>query len=84
MKVVLEVTFRMGGVSFRGTRWDGENLVFEFERLGDAFIQVLSDQRVEADVEKTPKKVLIELKTKEGDKVFEAFERDGRYMAAEL
>jgi len=73
----------MGGVNFRGTRWEDGNLVFEFERLGDAFIQVLSNQRVEAEVEKPPKKVLVELKTKEGGKVFEAFERDGRYLAAE-
>jgi len=83
LKVVLEVTFRMGGVSFRGTRWEGGNLVFEFERLGDAFIQALSNQRVEVDVEKAPEKVLVELKTKDGGKVFEAFERDGRYLAAE-
>jgi len=83
LKVVLEVTFRMGGVNFRGTRWEDGNLVFEFERLGDAFIQVLSNQRVEAEVEEPPKKVLVELKTKEGGKVFEAFERDGRYLAAE-
>ncbi|GAB6136140.1 hypothetical protein [Thermococcus prieurii] len=83
MKVVLEVTFRMGGVNFRSTKWEDENLVFEFERLGDAFIQVLSNQRVEVDVEQVPKKVLVELKTKEGGKVFEAFERDGKYLAAE-
>jgi hypothetical protein len=84
MKVVLEVTFRMGGVTFRGHRWEGDALVFEFERLGDAFIQVLSDRKVEAEVEKPPKKVLVELKTKEGGKVFEAVERDGKYLAAEL
>ena len=83
MKVVLEVTFRMGGVNFRGTRWEDENLVFEFERLGDAFIQVLSNQKVEVNVEKNPSKVLVELKTKEGGKVFEAFERNGRYLAVE-
>ncbi len=83
MKVVLEVTFRMGGVSFRGTRWEDGNLVFEFERLGDAFIQVLSNQRVEVEVDKVPQKVLVELKTKEGGKAFEAFERNGTYLAAE-
>ncbi|EEB74290.1 hypothetical protein [Thermococcus sp. AM4] len=83
MKIVLEVTFRMGGVNFRGTRWEDGNLVFEFERLGDAFIQVLSHQRVETEVEKVPKKVLVELKTKEGGKVFEAFERNGQYLAVE-
>ena len=83
MKVVLEVAFRMGGVNFRGTRWEDGNLIFEFERLGDAFIQVLSNQRVEVDVETPPKRVLVELKTKEGGKVFEAFERDGRYLAVE-
>ena len=73
----------MGGVNFRGTRWEDGNLIFEFERLGDAFIQVLSYQRVEAEVEKIPKKVLVELKTKEGGKVFEAFERNGQYLAVE-
>ncbi|WP_456422054.1 hypothetical protein [Thermococcus sp.] len=83
MKVVLEVTFRMGGVNFRGTRWEDENLVFEFERLGDAFIQVLSNQKVEVNVEKNPSKVLVELKTKEGGKIFEAFERNGKYLAVE-
>ncbi|WP_457742321.1 hypothetical protein [Thermococcus sp.] len=83
MKVVLEVTFRMGGVNFRGTRWEDENLVFKFERLGDAFIQVLSSRRVEVEVERIPSGVLVELKTKEGGKVFEAFERDGVYLAAE-
>ena len=83
MKIVLEVTFRMGGVNFRGTRWEDGNLIFEFERLGDAFIQVLSNQKVEVDVEKAPEKVLVELKTKEGGKVFEAFERDGVYLAVE-
>ncbi|WP_297072707.1 hypothetical protein [Thermococcus sp.] len=83
MKIVLEVTFRMGGVNFRGTRWEDRNLVFEFERLGDAFIQVLSNQKVEVDVEKAPERVLVELKTKEGGKVFEAFERGGVYLAVE-
>ncbi|WP_297500229.1 hypothetical protein [Thermococcus sp.] len=83
MRVVLEVTFRMGGVSYRGYRWEGDALVFEFERLGDAFIQVLSTRKVEIDVDKSPEKVLVELKTKEGGKVFEAFERDGIYLAVE-
>ena len=83
MKLVLEVTFRMGGVSFRGHRWEGDALVFEFERLGDSFIQVLSTRKVEVDVERMPEKVLVELKTKDGGKVFEAFERDGTYLAAE-
>ncbi|WP_297490230.1 hypothetical protein [Thermococcus sp.] len=83
MKVVLEVTFRMGGVSYRGYRWEGSALVFEFERLGDAFIQVLSTRRVEVEVDRSPEKVLVELRTKEGGKVFEAFERDGVYLAAE-
>ncbi len=83
MKVVLEVTFRMGGVSYRGYRWEEDALVFEFERLGDAFIQVLSDRKVEEEVEKAPARVLVELKTKEGGKVFEAFERDGLYLATE-
>ncbi len=83
MKIVLEVTFRMGGVSYRGHRWEDDTLVFEFERLGDAFIQVLSSRKVEVDVEKAPERVLIELKTKDGGKVFEASERDGAYFAAE-
>ncbi|WP_297420678.1 hypothetical protein [Thermococcus sp.] len=83
MKVVLEVTFRMGGVSYRGYRWEEDALVFEFERLGDAFIQVLSDRKVEEEIEKAPARVLVELKTKEGGKVFEAFERDGLYLATE-
>lgn len=83
LKIVLEVTFRMGGVNFRGTRWEDGNLIFEFERLGDAFIQVLSNHKVEVDVEKAPEKVLVELKTKEGGKVFEAFERNGVYLAVE-
>jgi len=73
----------MGGVSYRGHRWEGNALVFEFERLGDAFIQVLSTRRVEVEVEKSPEKVLVELRTKEGGKTFEAFERDGVYIAAE-
>jgi hypothetical protein len=84
MKVVLEMTFRMGGVNFRGYRWDGNTLVFEFERIGDAFIQVLSNRRVEVEVGKRPEKVLVELHTKEGTKTYEAFERDGTYMAAEF
>lgn len=83
MKIVLEVTFRMGGVSYRGHRWEDDALVFEFERLGDAFIQVLSTRKVEIEVDKPPEKVLVELKTNEGGKVFEAFERDGTYFAAE-
>jgi hypothetical protein len=83
MKIVLEVTFRMGGVSYRGHRWEDDALVAEFERLGDAFIQVLSTRKVEIEVHKPPKKVLVELKTKEGGKVFEAFERDGIYFATE-
>ncbi|MCD6372907.1 MAG: hypothetical protein J7L37_05105 [Thermococcus sp.] len=83
MKIVLEVTFRMGGVSYRGHHWEDGALVFEFERMGDAFIQVLSTRKVEIDAERMPKKVLVELKTKDGGKVFEAFERDGVYLAAE-
>ncbi|ASJ02764.1 hypothetical protein A3L09_05605 [Thermococcus profundus] len=83
MKIVLEVTFKMGGVSYRGYRWEEDALVFEFERLGDAFIQVLSTRKVDAEVEKPPAKVLVELKTKEGGKVFEAFEREGIYIASE-
>ncbi len=73
----------MGGVSYRGYRWEGNVLVFEFERLGDAFIQVLSTRKVEVEVDKSPEKVLVELRTKEGGKVFEAFERGGIYLAAE-
>ena len=83
MKVVLEVTFRMGGVSYRGHRWEDDALVFEFERLGDAFIQVLSNRKVEEEVEKVPSKVLVELRTKEGGKVFEAIGEDGVYRAME-
>ena len=83
MKVVLEVTFRMGGVSYRGNRWEEDALVFEFERLGDAFIQVLSSRKVEEEVEKVPSKVLVELRTKEGGKVFEAVEENGVYRAME-
>ena len=83
MKVVLEVTFRMGGVSYRGHRWEDDALVFEFERLGDAFIQVLSSRKVEEEVEKAPSKVLVELRTKEGGKVFEAIGEDGVYRAME-
>ncbi|NJF24315.1 hypothetical protein [Thermococcus sp. Bubb.Bath] len=83
MKIVLEATFKMGGVSYRGHRWEEDALVFEFERIGDAFIQILSTREVEVEVEKPPKKVLVELKTNEGGKVFEASERNGIYMAAE-
>ncbi len=83
MKVVLEVTFRMGGVSYRGHRWEEDALVFEFERLGDAFIQVLSNRKVEEEVEKAPSKVLVELRTKHGGKVFEAVEENGVYRAME-
>ena len=83
MKVVLEVTFRMGGVSYRGHRWEDDALVFEFERLGDAFIQVLSNRKVEEEVEKVPSKVLVELRTKEGGKVFEAVAENGVYRAME-
>ncbi|ASJ08516.1 hypothetical protein A3L11_04420 [Thermococcus siculi] len=83
MKIVLEVTFRMGGVSYRGHRWEENALVFEFERLGDAFIQVLSTRKVEIEVREKPEKVLIELRTKEGGKVLEATERDGVYVAME-
>jgi hypothetical protein len=83
MKIVLEVTLRMGGVSYRGHRWEEDALVFEFERLGDAFIQVLSTRKVEVEVERKPERVFIELRTKEGGKVFEATERDGFYVAME-
>ena len=83
MKVVLEVTFRMGGVSYRGHRWEDDALVFEFERLGDAFIQVLSSRKVEEEVEKVPSKVLVELRTKEVGKVFEAIGEKGVYRAVE-
>ncbi|WP_258083128.1 hypothetical protein [Thermococcus thermotolerans] len=83
MRIVLEVTFRMGGVSYRGHRWEDDALVFEFERLGDAFIQVLSTRKVEEEVEKAPEKVLVELRTKEGGKIFEAGEVDGIYRAVE-
>ena len=83
MKIVLEITFRMGGVSYRGHRWEDDALVFEFERLGDAFIQVLSTRKVEDEVEREPARVLIELRTKEGGKIFEATEADGVYRAVE-
>ena len=83
MRIVLEVTFRMGGVSYRGYRWEDDALVFEFERLGDAFIQVLSTRNVEVEVEKRPAKVLVELRIKEGGKIFEAREVEGVYQAME-
>ncbi|AEK72946.1 hypothetical protein GQS_05225 [Thermococcus sp. 4557] len=83
MKIVLEVTFRMGGVSYRGHRWEGDALVFEFERLGDAFIQVLSTRNVEEEVEREPSAVIVELKTKEGGKIFEAVNEGGVYRAME-
>ncbi len=66
MRIVLEVTFRMGGVSYRGHRWEDDALVFEFERLGDAFIQVLSGRKVEEEVEREPERVIVELRTKGG------------------
>ncbi|ASJ09865.1 hypothetical protein A3L12_00380 [Thermococcus sp. P6] len=83
MRIVLEVTFRMGGVSYRGHRWEDDVLVFEFERLGDAFIQVLSTRKVEEEVEREPHRIIVELKTKEGGKVFEATAEDGIYRAME-
>ena len=83
MKIVLEVTFRMGGVSYRGYRWEGDALVFEFERLGDAFIQVLSTRKVEEEVERKPSAVIIEPKTREGGKIFEAVNEGGVYRAME-
>ncbi|QDA30713.1 hypothetical protein FH039_02520 [Thermococcus indicus] len=83
MKIVLEVTFRMGGVSYRGHRWEGDALVFEFERLGDAFIQVLSRRNVEEEVEREPSAVIVELKTKEGGKIFEAVREGDVYRAME-
>ncbi|WP_010478544.1 hypothetical protein [Thermococcus zilligii] len=83
MKIVLEVTFRMGGVSYRGHRWEGDALIFNFERLGDAFIQVLSTMKVEVEADRPPERVLVELRTKDGRKVFGAFERGGVYSAAE-
>lgn len=83
MKVKVEVTFRMGGVSYRGHRWEDDVLVFEFERLGDAFIQVLSKRVVEEKVEREPAKVLVELRTKEGGKIFGTVERNGAYYAEE-
>jgi len=83
MRIVLEVTFRMGGVSYRGYRWEDDALVFEFERLGDAFIQVLSTRKVEEEVERRPSAVIVELKTKEGGKIFEATNEEGIYRAAE-
>ncbi|NJD99920.1 hypothetical protein E3E26_09040 [Thermococcus sp. LS1] len=83
MKVKVEVTFRMGGVSYRGHRWEDDVLVFEFERLGDAFIQVLSKRVVEGEVEREPAKVLVELRTKEGGKIFGALKEGGVYRAIE-
>ncbi|NJE77150.1 hypothetical protein [Thermococcus sp. ES12] len=83
MKIVLEVTFRMGGVSYRGHRWEDNILVFEFERLGDTFIQVLSKRKVEEEVEREPSAVMVELKTKEGGKIFGAVGEDGLYRAVE-
>ncbi|ACJ15491.1 hypothetical protein, conserved [Thermococcus onnurineus NA1] len=83
MKVKVEVTFRMGGVSYRGHRWEDDVLVFEFERLGDAFIQVLSKRVVEEEVEREPAKVLVELRTKDGGKVFGTLKEDGVYRAIE-
>jgi len=83
VRIVLEVTFRMGGVSYRGHRWEDDVLVFEFERLGDAFIQVLSTRKVEEEVEREPRRIIVELKTKGGGKVFEATVEDGIYRAME-
>lgn len=83
MKIVLEVTFRMGGVSYRGHRWDKKALIFEFERMGDAFIQVLSKRDVEVEVEEKPKKVLVELDTKKGKLVFNAIKEGEFYTAIE-
>lgn len=83
MRIVLEVTFRMGGVSYRGHRWEDDALVFEFERLGDAFIQVLSGRKVEEEVEREPERVIVELRTKGGGKVFEAVRDGGVYRAME-
>ncbi|HDZ36328.1 MAG TPA: hypothetical protein ENH81_05400 [Thermococcus sp.] len=81
MRIVLEATFKMGGVSYRGHRWEGDALVFEFERLGDDFIQVLSTRKVEEDVDREPSVVIVELRTKEGGKIFEAV-RDGEIYRA--
>lgn len=84
MKVILEVMFWMGGVDFRGYCWDGDILVFEFECCGDVYIQVFSDRKVEVEVEKRFKKVVVELYIKEGMKIYEVFEWDGVYMVVEF
>ncbi|WP_456367784.1 hypothetical protein [Thermococcus sp.] len=84
MRITLEIMFRMGGVKFRGYRWENNTLIFEFERMGDVFIQVLSRKRVSVDVEKRPEKVVVELLTKSGVKRYSAVEKNGVYLATEL
>ncbi len=83
MKIRLVVVFRMGGVSYRGYHWEDGAVVFEFERLGNAFIQVMSERVVEEEITHEPSAVFVELRTKEGGKVFEAVKEGDAYLAEE-
>ncbi len=83
MKIKLAVVFKMGGVSYRGYHWEDGAAVFEFERLGDAFIQVMSERVIEEEVTHEPSAVFVELRTKDGGKVFEAVKEGNIYRARE-
>ncbi|WP_324736147.1 hypothetical protein VFC49_03200 [Thermococcus sp. SY098] len=87
--VVLQATFKMGGITYEGYEIQGDTLIFKFKRTGDVFTQAIVKKEVKVGIEDFPAKVVVEVNTNGNIKRYEAeliFDGDDErvYKASEL
>lgn len=70
--VVLNATFKMGGIQYIGYKLEESKLIFMFERRGDFFTQALESREVRTDEKiKNIDNVLMEVNTNGNIKMYE-------------
>ncbi|HIH73283.1 hypothetical protein GBV73_01670 [Thermococcus sp. 101 C5] len=70
--ITLEATFRMGGAVYKGYEFEGNTLVFKFDRSGDFFTQAIETKEFTTDKKLSPEKVIMEINTNGKIKRYEA------------
>lgn len=71
--VVLNATFKMGGIQYVGYKLEDNRLIFMFERRGDFFTQALESKEVRTNekIKKNIDNVLMEVNTNGNIKMYE-------------
>jgi|GEM_PF-725202 hypothetical protein len=70
--ITLEATFRMGGAVYKGYEFEGNTLVFKFDRSGDFFTQAIETKEFTTREKLSPEKVIMEINTNGQIKRYEA------------